>query len=340
MKYFLLSFGLFISLSSFSQVDIVCFGSELENYSIVPNAGSTYSWAVVGGGVIIGSSTGTSINVDWSMAPLGLIVNAVTLTESLSSNCTADATIDVDIVDNPDQTLLVDDSEICIGDEIVLTATSYVNTNYSWTPFVSANNTVNYTPVSTSDNTFSVTATNTDGCSSTSSVTIIVNDLPTLAATISDNEICLGESVDLSATPGLVTYSWNPAVVSNVGGNFTPLLNQTNFNVLATDANGCSSSDDVALIINESPNLSLTVDGLPTTSICIGDQIDLQATPGLNTYVWTPNVILNEGGFYTPLLITETTYSVTATDINGCESTETLNITINNIPNPGPIIFN
>jgi len=31
---------------------------------------------------------------------------------------------------------------------------------------------------------------------------------------------------------------------------------------------------------------------------------------------------------------------VTSTDSEGCQSVDTINITINNLPNPGPIIFN
>ncbi|MDA8956603.1 hypothetical protein N9H19_03195, partial [Flavobacteriales bacterium] len=108
MKHLIVCIFLFFSISTFAQVDVVCFGSIAENYSINPNPGSTYAWQVNGGGVIIGSSTGTSIVVDWSSASIGLVTNAVILTETVSSNCSADVGIDVDIVDNPNQNLLVD----------------------------------------------------------------------------------------------------------------------------------------------------------------------------------------------------------------------------------------
>ncbi|MGC6428657.1 MAG: hypothetical protein ACON4Y_05065 [Flavobacteriales bacterium] len=339
MKYLFLFFGLLFSFISYSQVDVVCLGSETESYSITPNAGSTYSWQVVGGGVIVGASSGTSIIVDWSAAPIGLITDAITLTETSSSNCSADVTLDVDIVDNPIQNLAVNNSEICIGDQIELTATDYANTTYEWTPFNASNSIESYLPVSLTDNTFTVTATNSDGCTSTASVTIVINDLPVVNAIVNDSEICLGESIDLNATPGLASYVWTPAVVSDDGGTFVPTIDQTNFNVVVTDNNGCIASDDVSIVVNDIPTLDLTVDGLQTTTICLGDQIDLQATPGL-TYVWTPAVVSNEGGFYTPTSLTETSYAVTATDANGCENNDNLNITINNIPTPGPIIFN
>ena len=93
-------------------------------------------------------------------------------------------------------------------------------------------------------------------------------------------------------------------------------------------------------MINEIPTLDLLVNGSTTTTICLGESIDLQATSGLTLYEWTPNVVTNEGGLYTPTSLIETDYSVTATDANGCQNTDDVNITIKNIPNPGPIIFN
>lgn len=340
MKHLIVFSFFFFSISAFAQVDVVCFGSTAENYSINPNPGSTYSWQVNGGGVIIGLSTGTSIVVDWSSASIGLINNAVILTETVSSNCSADVGIDVDIVDNPNQNLLVDNTEICIGDQIVLTATNYPNTTYDWTPNVLSTFSGNYTPTSIADNTFSVTATNDDGCISTSSVSITVNDLPTIVASIDLSEICLGESVNISATAGLASYVWNPSVIVGSSGTYTPSIGETSFNVVGTDANGCIASDNVSLVINDIPNLDLLVNGANTTTICLGETIDLQATPGLTLYNWTPNVVTNEGGLYTPTSLTETDYAVTATDANGCQNTDDVNITINNIPNPGPIIFN
>ena len=340
MKHLIFLTFLSFSISTFAQVDIVCFGSFAENYSINPNPGSTYSWQVNGGGVIVGSSTGTSIVVDWSLASIGLIPDAIILTETVASNCSADVGLDVDIVDNPNQTLAVDDNEICIGDQIILTATDYSNTTYDWIPNILSTSSGSYTPTSTTDDSFSVTATDVNGCISTSSVTITINDLPTIVASISDSEICLGESVDISATSGLVSYTWTPSVITGSSGTYTPLLAETNYNVVGTDANGCISSDDVSLVINDIPSLDLLVDGANTTTICLGESIDLQATTGFTLYEWTPNVVTNEGGLYVPTLLLETDYSVIATDANGCQNTDNVNITINNIPNPGPIIFN
>lgn len=340
MKHFLFLTLFFFSISTFAQVDIVCFGSIAENYSINPNPGSTYSWQVNGGGVIIGPSIGSSIVVDWSSSSIGLIPNAVILTETASSNCSADVGLDVNIVDNPNQNLLVDNNVICLGYQITLTATDYPNTSYDWTPNVISTSSGVYVPTSNTDNSFSVTATDANGCVSSSSVSITINDLPIVVASISDNDICLGESVDLSATSGLVSYTWTPSVITGSSGTFTPSLGETSFNVVGTDANGCVSSDDVSLAINNVPALDLLVNGANTSTICLGESINLDASSGFVSYVWTPNVVSNEGGDYVPSSVLETDYAVTGTDSNGCQNSDNISITINNIPNPGPIIFN
>jgi hypothetical protein len=348
IRFFSVFFTLFLTVStiSFAQtaVDLVCFGSSSEDYSIDETIGSTYSWSVSGGGVITSpTSTGLSITVDWSsVTTIGLITNAITLTETNASNCSADAFLNVDIVASPTLNVSALNSTICIGDDIVLTATSGYDT-YDWTPTsVSLTNTGTYTPSGLLDNNFSVVATNSDGCTSTGSVSIVINDLPNVTASIDDSEICLGDDVNLSATAGFVSYAWTNNVITGESGTYTPVLSDNNFSVEVTDANGCISSDDVALVVNDSPTLNLTVDGANTTTICLEESITLLATSTASTFVWSPlGVVTNAGGVYTPLTTSETTYSVTATDASsGCEATELVNITINNIPNPGPINFN
>ncbi len=334
---------LFVTVvTSYSQVDVVCLGSTSESYSITPNASSVYTWQVIGGGNIVGTSTGNSIIVDWSsiLTPT-LIAGAVILTETNAAGCSEDAFLDVNIVDNPNLNVTAVNSIICIGDAIVLTASAGYDT-YTWTPTVGfTGNTGTYTPTDLFDNSFSVVATNTNGCSSSGSVNIIINALPVITATMSETEICVGDDVVISANTGMVTYDWSPAVISGNTGTFTPVLGVTDYSVEVTDANGCIATDDVSLVINDLPIVDLTVDGANTTTICLGESIDLLATSGLSTYSWTPAVVAaNPGGVYTPSSDLETTYSVTATDASGCENSDNVIITINNIPNPGPIIFN
>lgn len=327
-----------ISIVSFAQIDTLCEGSILENYSITPNEGSTYSWSVSGGGQIIGSSNGTSIQVDWSAAPVGLIVNAITLTEQLNG-CTAQQVLSVEIIDNPISNLTVSNSSICIGDSITLSVENGYNT-YNWTPSIANSSSFTYVPSSLIDNEFSVEIIGEGGCSSNESIQLEIFDLPIVAVSLSDSSICLGESITVSATPGLASYTWNYASVSDVQTTFFPSISETEFILSVSDENGCVATDNATLTINQVNPVELLVNGSTTTTICLGETIALDATNGLNSYEWFPEVVTDEGGVYTPQDVSETTYSVTTTDAEGCQSIDTISITINDMPSPGPIIFN
>ena len=342
MKRFFITISILLSILystvSFAQIDTLCFGSTLENYSITPNLGSEYSWSVTGGGVIIGSSTGTSIQVDWSNASLGLINNAVTLTEEING-CTADQLLSVEILDNPTPNLSASVPSICLNESVLITADSGYDT-YTWTPSSITGASINYTPSSLTDNTFEVEVIGEGGCSTTESIQIDIFDLPSVEVTLSDNEICLGESITVSATSGFSSYTWTNTSISDEQTTITPTILETDYSVTVTDNNGCEATDNALLVVNQITPIELLVNGSNTTTICIGESISLEATSGLATYEWVPAVVTDNSGVYVPQNTTETTYTVTSTDDEGCQSVDTINITINNLPNPGPIIFN
>ena len=330
--------SLMVSMPSFAQIDTLCIGSTLENYSIIPNAGSNYSWSVSGGGVIVGSNTGTSIQVDWSNAPLGLINNAITLTEELNG-CEADQTLSVEILDNPIPNLSSSDISICLGESVLLSADAGYDT-YNWTPSSLSGTSSTYIPNAITDNTFEVEVIGEGGCSTTESIEIEIFELPSVEVSLSDSTICLGESITVSATSGFTNYTWTNSSLSSDQTTLTPNLGDTEYSVSITDANGCEASDDVTLIINEITPIELLVNGSETTTICLGETISLDATDGFSSYDWVPDVVIGDNGDYVPQNTSETSYTVTSTDSEGCQSVDTINITINNLPNPGPIIFN
>tara|TARA_B100001741_G_scaffold313793_1_gene322050 strand:+ start:4514 stop:5545 length:1032 start_codon:yes stop_codon:yes gene_type:complete len=327
-----------VSFNAFAQIDTLCFGSSLETYSINPNLGSIYSWNVSGGGIIVGSETGTSIQVDWSSVPVGLINNAITLTEELNG-CEAQQFLSVEIIDNPSPNLSVSNSSICLGDPVIISVDDGYNT-YNWTPSVLSGVSNNYIPNDINDNIFQVEVIGEGGCSATESVEVVINELPNVEISLSESSICLGESITITATSGFTSYSWNNSSLSNNQTTFTPNLSDTQFSVIVSDENGCESSDIANLTINEITPIELLVNGSETTTICLGETISLDATDGFVDYEWVPAVIIGDNGDYIPQNTSEVTYTVTSTDSEGCQSVDTINITINNIPNPGPIIYN
>ena len=97
------------------------------------------------------------------------------------------------------------------------------------------------------------------------------------------------------------------------------------------------STDDANLVIHQSTPIDLTVNGNNTTTICIGEEIDLVASLGFDTYTWSiPNVLSNQIT-YVPSELSDNQFSVIGTNQFGCNSTSALNITINSIPTPSLI---
>ena len=72
------------------------------------------------------------------------------------------------------------------------------------------------------------------------------------------------------------------------------------------------------------------VDAGPDQLICIGDETTVTASGDPATYTWTPGGIFN-GVPFTPGLLT-LTYTVLATDANGCINTDDLEITVYPLP--------
>ena len=222
---------------------------------------------------------------------------------------------------------------------MIITVDNGYNT-YNWTPSVLLGVSNTYTPNNINDNIFQVEVIGEGGCATTESIELVINELPDVEISISENNICLGESITITATSGFTSYSWNNSSLSNNQTTFTPNLSDTQFIVNVTDENGCEASDNANITINEITPVELLVNGSETTTICLGETISLDATDGFSSYEWFPSVISGDNGDYIPQNTSEVTYTVTSTDAEGCQSVDTINITINNIPNPGPIIYN
>jgi hypothetical protein len=83
------------------------------------------------------------------------------------------------------------------------------------------------------------------------------------------------------------------------------------------DNGGCTATDVVSIVVNASP--TVTAAG-SMSLICSGTSVTLTAT-GATTYTWSSGTIAATT-VETPT--TSTSYTVTGTDANGCEDTDTL----------------
>lgn len=167
--------------------------------------------------------------------------------------------------------------------------------------------------------TYSVVVTDTNGCTASLSVNITQPALPLTYTFTQTNLTCFfSGNGTASVTPaggvGPYSYYWTP------GGNTTPSrtgLMASSYTVTITDSIGCQLTHVFSL--TQPPFLTLTAN--VTDSICAGDDITLiQSTNGGGTapysFTWNPGNL--SGSSVTVSPGTNTTYTITCTDANGC----------------------
>jgi hypothetical protein len=223
-------------------------------------------------------------------------------------------TISIIVNELPTISAIASDSTICVGQSITFNGQGAAT--YSWD-----NNVTNGTAIfPNASGTYSVTGTDANGCVNTDDVSIVVNNLPTVSAVASDSTICVGESITFNGQ-GAATYAWDNSVTN--GTAISPNASGT-YTVTGTDANGCTNSDDVAIVVNNLPTVSAVASD---SSICVGQTITFNGQ-GAVTYTWDNSV--TNGTAISPNA--SGTYTVTGTDANGCVNTDDVSIDVNNLP--------
>ncbi len=181
--------------------------------------------------------------------------------------------------------------------------------------------TVDYT--GTTGGTIDVYCTNACNYSSVNtSLSLVINPMPTVTTNLSTIAICAGDAVTLFGQ-GAVTYTWTGSVNDNVA--FNPTVTDT-YTVTGIDANGCTNTATATVTVNALPNVS--ANAIPSTTLCAGDTLTAFGT-GAVSYVWTGGVI--DGVPFVPPAGTPT-YTCTGTDANGCVNTFVGTLTVNALP--------
>lgn len=218
-------------------------------------------------------------------------------------------------------------TEICLGEEVTLEATSTTGGMVTWDGGVT--NGVPFTPVAAGVYTYNTSSTSGADCDF--SVDITVNDNPVVTANVDDDEICIGESVIFTGG-GADDYVWDMGVMDGVA--FTPAGTGTEtYTVIGTDlATGCENTASVDVTVNDLPVVTAAVDN---DAICLGESVTFTGG-GADDYVWDMGV--TDGVPFTPGAAGTETYTVTGTDLaTGCENTATVDVEVFDAP---PVVAN
>ncbi|WP_162128547.1 T9SS type A sorting domain-containing protein [Flavobacterium phycosphaerae] len=141
---------------------------------------------------------------------------------------------------------------------------------------------------------------------------------------------CFGQSSTVTATPspaGVYTYTWTvPATASNPGNvaSFNATVSGS-YSVVVTTENGCPSNPSAPVVVTIPTKVELTANG--TSPLCFGGNgsITFSATGGTGAKTYT----VNGNAATSPFSASASgTYTIVATDANGCTDTKQVTITI------------
>ncbi len=186
-----------------------------------------------------------------------------------------------------------------------------------------------YAAPGTKDVTFIVT--NSKGCIDTVSQQINVLDKPVISLAFKDTLICRSDAVQLQAT-GTGTFNWTPGTNIVNANTATPTVDPpvTRWYYVNLNENGCINRDSVQVrVVN-----FVTLLAINDTTICRGDQIQLNANSDGLQFTWTPAANLDNPNIINPIAttITNTTYQVLAR-IGSCTATD--QVVVTTVPYPG-----
>jgi hypothetical protein len=148
-------------------------------------------------------------------------------------------------------------------------------------------------------------------------------------ATISCTQNTSGAQIGSAAVSG-ITYSWSPASGLSNPNSANPIaqpVTTTTYTLTATNAMGCTTTDQVVVYVNNSPP---TINAGPDQTVCQGTNVTLNAISNAPTISWS-NGVQNNLPFLANSVGT-TTYTATATGANGCVANDQVVLTVNPTP--------
>jgi gliding motility-associated-like protein len=245
-------------------------------------------------------------------------------TANLQSIQGCDSIVQLDLTISSVPALVVSDTAFCLGGTAIILPSGAAN--YVWSPnsgTAGSNGILTLTP---SQNTsLTLTGFNNYLCSSTETVNITVFPIPDVDISSLDTVLCPGEDAELFAT-GAFNYLWTGSGIMNIGSpiqNLAPLQSGT-FQVEGTSVDGCTNTATISIIVHPKPIINTS----PDTSICLGEQIQIQAT-GATTYNW------NTGQTVSSFSLSPSntqTFQVVGSNDFGCSDTASFEVIVH--PNP------
>ncbi|MGO4822540.1 MULTISPECIES: Ig-like domain-containing protein [unclassified Flavobacterium] len=298
------------------------------NISVCTNSTSQ----LIGSGTSASSSPWVSSNPTIASVNSTGLVNALTagtatISYTNSDGCTVNITFTVNNLPT-----ISGPSKGCLGTMTQLSGSGTANTSSPWASSTPAIATVNNAGQvsSIAVGTTTITYKNSNGC--TVDFFFSVNESPTLIVT-NPLSICSPATVDITAaaitsgSDGGLNYNyWTNASATISMSTATAITTSGTYYIKATNSNGCSIIKPITVTINPQP----TIGGNLKTCIGFTSQLNGSGTASL-TLPWLSSnpaiATINATGLVTGL--TSGTTTITYTNSNSCQKTETFTVSIN-----------
>jgi hypothetical protein len=144
------------------------------------------------------------------------------------------------------------------------------------------------------------------------------------ADTAGITNICLGGSTLLSVVGNAISYTWNPGNVVGNAVSVSPTVTTT-YTLSSGGTAGCVDNLPITVTV-DTARVRITP---ATATTCAGDNLTLTAS-GTATYNWQPVAATTATVTVAPTQ--NTTYIVDGVSAGGCNSSDTINVTVNALP--------
>jgi len=284
----------------------LCVGASA---TLTANGAATFTWTPATG---LSTSSGSVVTCNATSTTIYTITGAVGTCSAIPGTST--------VTVNPTPTVTVNNASSCSSTSVTITA-SGANT-YSWTPATGLSATTGSMVIANpgASTNYTVTGTDVNGCIASATLTVL--NSPSITTTVTTSSVtCNGLSngsgtVAASGGTGAFTYSWSPFGGTN--SSATNILAGT-YTCVVTDGIGCTAITTVTVTQPASMSVSVT-----SGVICAGQSYTLNAVAAGGTVPY--NYIWNGGAFtgnpYVVTLASAASYTVVATDANGCTVTD------------------
>lgn len=322
----------------------ICVGTRPIQLNENSGNGMSWSWSTDGSG----SFSSTTIQNPTVNNP----ANGETITVSAKDANNCSNTTTTTLIVNPLPIINAGtDQTICSGNSTTLSGSGALN--YSWDNSVV--NGVSFSPTDTK--TYTLIGTDNNGCKNTDQVKIEVNKTPRInnvnLSKCSGNPFTVSpiDNTNGQIVPPLTKYLWTVSNPINVLGSVNQTIAQND--ISATLTNNSSSSETVTYTVTaENGNcksdfkINATIFPLPeftpsARSKCINEPLYVKANlSSVFSLNWTgPNGFSQTQSNDNEILVTNAAtnthqgiYTVVGKDLNGCENTKTMNVSIFQLP--------